>query len=82
LAFVDVVMPGMSGFETLDKIRTFHPDVPGVLVSGYSENSRAASLESDKRVVFLVKPFGAQALRSAIEELVNVQPAELQLSKC
>jgi signal transduction histidine kinase/ActR/RegA family two-component response regulator len=82
LAFVDVVMPGMSGFETLDKIRTFHPDVPGVLVSGYSENSRAVSLENDKRVVFLVKPFGAHALKSAIEELVNVQPAEPQLSKC
>ena len=36
VVFTDVVMPGMSGIELGQKIRSLYPDLPVVLTSGYS----------------------------------------------
>ncbi|WP_234697452.1 ATP-binding protein [Pseudomonas syringae] len=34
--FTDVVMPGMSGIELAQRVRSLYPDLPVVLTSGYS----------------------------------------------
>lgn len=36
VVFSDVVMPGMSGVELAERIRTVYQDLPVVLTSGYS----------------------------------------------
>lgn len=36
VVFTDVVMPGMSGIELGQRIRSLYPDLPVVLTSGYS----------------------------------------------
>lgn len=36
VVFTDVVMPGMSGIELAQKVRSLYPDIPVVLTSGYS----------------------------------------------
>ncbi|RZI54615.1 MAG: PAS domain S-box protein [Pseudomonas sp.] len=36
VVFTDVVMPGMSGVELAQRIRSLYPDLPVVLTSGYS----------------------------------------------
>lgn len=69
-AVVDVVMPGMDGFETLVELRRIHPNLPAVIVSGFSEQSLSKSFPAEENVRFLVKPFGAKALRNAVEEIV------------
>jgi len=71
LAFIDVVMPGMNGFKTLEELRKTHPHLPAVLVSGYSENNLPKSCKNDEGVKFLVKPFGGKELRSKIEDLLK-----------
>ena len=35
-AFIDVQMPGMSGLEVLQAIRTRQPELPVVLITGYA----------------------------------------------
>lgn len=69
---VDVVMPGLDGFETLSALRKTNPDLPAVIVSGFSERGLARSFPADERVKFLVKPFGAKALRGAIDNVLAV----------
>lgn len=36
VVFTDVVMPGMSGVELAQRVRSLYPDLPVVLTSGYS----------------------------------------------
>jgi PAS domain S-box-containing protein len=36
VVFTDVVMPGMSGIELAQRVRSLYPDLPVVLTSGYS----------------------------------------------
>jgi two-component system, cell cycle sensor histidine kinase and response regulator CckA len=37
LVILDLTMPGMNGWETLEALRTLRPDVPVILASGYDE---------------------------------------------
>ncbi|MFK7762566.1 MAG: response regulator [Roseobacter sp.] len=69
-AVVDVIMPGMDGFETLVELRKIHPNLPAVIVSGFSEQSLSKSFPAEENVRFLVKPFGAKALHDAVEEIL------------
>ena len=68
-AVVDVVMPGIDGFETLKKLRELHPGLSAVMVSGFSEGSLSKSFTADEKVKFLVKPFGAKALHDALQNI-------------
>ena len=71
LAFLDVVMPGINGFETLSELRKFDPELPAVIVSGYSEDSLSKSHRTKGKVKFLKKPFGAKLLKNAIDEVLS-----------
>jgi len=71
LAFLDVVMPGINGFETLSELRKFDPDLPAVIVSGYSEDSLSNAHPIEGKVKFLEKPFGAKMLRGAIDAVLS-----------
>ena len=73
LAFVDIVMPGMDGIETLGELRKLHPDLPAIMVSGYSDNTVSQSFENDEAFRFLVKPFGTNVLKEAIDEVLGVE---------
>jgi CheY-like chemotaxis protein len=66
---LDVTMPVMDGKETLARIRRTHPDVPVILVSGYTEANVAAALSHDDRTLFLQKPFGVTDLLEALRAL-------------
>jgi CheY-like chemotaxis protein len=79
-AVVDLVMPGMSGFALLDKLRREGRDVPIVLISGY-----VGMLDAERcrkmgaRAVFR-KPFVMKNLLAAVEALIAGEelPATLE----
>jgi signal transduction histidine kinase/CheY-like chemotaxis protein len=58
----DIRMPGMSGLDLLDYIRSKHPGIPMVLMTGFSE-----VIEQGHRVdvPVLTKPFTSEQLRNA-----------------
>ena len=35
LLLTDVVLPGMSGFELCDVVRSYYPEIPVIFTSGY-----------------------------------------------
>jgi PAS domain S-box-containing protein len=61
----DVVMPGLSGLELARRLRADRPDLPVVLMSGYSPDLAAGGLPDGVR--FLAKPVEPQALASVLE---------------
>jgi PAS domain S-box-containing protein len=70
LVLSDVVMPGRSGVDLAAELEALRPDVPVVLMSGYSEWQRASS---DARRL-LDKPFTSDALLARIAEELREPP--------
>jgi two-component system cell cycle sensor histidine kinase/response regulator CckA len=74
LIMTDVVMPGLTGPQTVHQIRAICPEVPALLVSGYAERGIGAlGLESSR---YLQKPFEAAELLDAIHGLLGTPPAD------
>ncbi|HLP31460.1 MAG TPA: response regulator, partial [Geothrix sp.] len=68
LVILDLVMPRLGGAEALNRIQALRPDLPVLLMSGYSTDGRSGLLDGPHRG-FLSKPFRLQELRQAIQDL-------------
>jgi PAS domain S-box-containing protein len=69
---LDVSMPRMGGQETLRRLRETHPDLPVVMMSGYTEQVVADELgESSPNTGFLQKPFVAEDLVTAFRRFAE-----------
>jgi len=67
LLLSDVVLPARNGKQLASELRTLRPELPVVLMSGYSAISEEDFKELvDAGYAFLQKPFGLQELRRAI----------------
>ena len=64
LAISDVVMPGMSGPELIDRITVEHPDIATIFVTGYVGDADKGDRLKGHRV--LRKPFTISALSQAV----------------
>lgn len=67
LVITDMRMPNMTGLELMDKIKEKYPELPVVLISGYSIDSLNNGDKEIKPDGFLAKPF----MMSDIEKLLN-----------
>jgi PAS domain S-box-containing protein len=67
IVVLDQTMPGLDGFETLEAIRTVAPEVPGILISGYSIAGEA----DDARAHFLAKPFDPDDLARLVRSVLD-----------
>lgn len=69
----DVRMPVMDGVELTRHIRQHHPELPVVLISGYTAGRNLELEDTDDPVVFLSKPFTSQEIVDAIGEASRAQ---------
>lgn len=70
----DVVMPKMTGTELLARVQADFPELPVVLMSGYSaDDLRARGLEQSP-VPLLTKPFRQDELVGAVNRILGVEP--------
>jgi YesN/AraC family two-component response regulator len=67
MVITDLKMPHMTGLELLKNIKEKDPNMPVVLISGYSMREIGGDANSLKPDGFLSKPF----LMSDIEKLLN-----------
>ncbi len=65
LLVTDVAMPGLDGLELARAARAVQPDLPVLLLSGYSAASVGGAPEREG-FAFLAKPFTPEALRAAV----------------
>ncbi|MEZ4663449.1 MAG: response regulator [Caldilineaceae bacterium] len=57
MVLLDVVMPGINGLETLQKLRTLSDHAPVVLCSGYSNSAMPDAVLRHPTTHFLAKPY-------------------------
>ncbi len=65
VVLLDLMMPGLDGRATLDRIRERHPTLPVVLMSGFHDLA-----EPPPGTPFLRKPFGFAELTTTLREAI------------
>ncbi len=68
---LDLTMPELDGAETFREIHRLRPELPVVLMSGYSEQDAVAKFGAAGLAGFLQKPFQPDALRSRLSGIVS-----------
>jgi PAS domain S-box-containing protein len=71
LLLTDLVMPGMSGWDLAEEIRTLRPGVAIIFMSGYSERAIRDRHTLDSVGTFLNKPFSLEALALKVREALD-----------
>ncbi|HEY44191.1 MAG TPA: response regulator [Anaerolineae bacterium] len=63
VVFVDLKMPGIQGFEVLDRIHSFDPTIVAIVITGYATVSSAVEAIKKGAYDFLPKPFTPDEFR-------------------
>jgi two-component system, cell cycle sensor histidine kinase and response regulator CckA len=71
LVILDMVMPGLSGGETFDQLKTVKPDVRVLLCSGYSLSGQATEILDRGCSGFIQKPFKLKELSVKLREILD-----------
>jgi two-component system, cell cycle sensor histidine kinase and response regulator CckA len=71
LVIMDMIMPGMGGGETFDRLKTINPNAKVLLSSGYSINGQASKIMERGCDGFIQKPFNIKQLSAKIREILE-----------
>lgn len=71
IVLVDLKMPGVSGFEILDRISGMDKAIVAIVITGYATVENAVESMRRGAFDFLKKPFTSEALRKAVEKAVK-----------
>jgi CheY-like chemotaxis protein len=71
LVILDMVMPGMSGGETFDRLREINPEIKVLLASGYSIEGQAQDILGRGCNGFIQKPFKREELSRSVREVLE-----------
>ncbi len=72
MVLMDLTMPKVDGVQAFEKLREISPDVPILLMSGYTQHERVPELVKKGRAGFIHKPFEVASLRQKIVELQSI----------
>ncbi len=72
LALLDVMMPGLNGFELGQRIRKASPETKVVLMSGYHPSDVAKITGLDTAFAIIWKPFRAESLLRMVENVLKI----------
>ncbi|HQD35729.1 MAG TPA: response regulator [Thermodesulfovibrio thiophilus] len=69
IVFVDLVLPGMSGKEVMQKLKEINPEIKAIVSSGYSNDPSIAMYENAGFKGMLNKPYTLQELEDVLKQL-------------
>ncbi|MBD5218254.1 MAG: bifunctional response regulator/alkaline phosphatase family protein [Bacteroidales bacterium] len=75
IVFLDEMMPGLSGLETLNRINLSHPDVPVVMITKSEEEDIMNQAIGNKIADYLIKPVNPAQILLSLKK--NLQSARL-----
>ncbi|HET9429421.1 MAG TPA: response regulator [Allosphingosinicella sp.] len=75
LILVDFAMPGMNGAELAGHIRSRHPGLPIIFVTGFAESDQLEAATAGGSPV-LRKPFGMDELARMVASVIGGEPLE------
>lgn len=71
LVILDLNMPGMSGLETLARIRLLRPELPILVATGFREEGLEDALAQHTGITLLLKPFELDHLAAKLREVLG-----------
>jgi two-component system, cell cycle sensor histidine kinase and response regulator CckA len=71
LVILDMIMPGMDGGATFDRIREIQPEIPVILSSGYAINGDADKIMRRGCNGFIQKPYNISELSQKIRKVLD-----------
>ena len=74
LVLSDMVMPGMSGPETVEHIQQHRPTAKVLFMSGYSDHAVFRDRSAQAQVNFIQKPFMPQDLALKLRQVLDSPP--------
>lgn len=76
LVILDLIMPGLNGAETLNRMREINPGVKAIICSGYSGNGGLMKKMGDFPPPLVTKPFRIAELVSTVRQVLDNDIAE------
>jgi YesN/AraC family two-component response regulator len=80
LVILDFRMPGLTGTETLKKIKKITPDASVIILTGYSSKELAIEALRCKSDDFLEKPLDLEKAREIIEKIMRAKITDADLN--
>jgi two-component system, cell cycle sensor histidine kinase and response regulator CckA len=71
LILSDVVMPDVSGFEVVRRVRELSSPIPALFMSGYSDHPLLRGEGAQPGINFLQKPFAPETLARKVREVLD-----------
>ncbi|MBF0505929.1 MAG: response regulator [Nitrospirae bacterium] len=71
VVLTDIVMPGESGIDLLEKIHASDPEMPVILMTGYADLDKAIEAIKKGAFDFIIKPYKPEQLRHSVERAVK-----------
>jgi two-component system cell cycle sensor histidine kinase/response regulator CckA len=71
LVVMDMIMPGLGGGETFDRLKALNPDIKVLLSSGYSIDGQASKILERGCDGFIQKPFNLNQLSEMIQQIIS-----------
>lgn len=75
--FSDINMPGMTGLELLDEIKSEYPGIAVSMISAYGDQENYNKAIESGAKDFFTKPIDFQTLRSEIHQMIEAGGPEL-----
>ena len=67
---LDIMMPDVSGIEFLQQLRASNPDVPVIIITGYSSLASAAEAMRLRATDYIPKPFTPEEITDAVARVI------------
>ncbi|MCP4744686.1 MAG: response regulator [Desulfobacteraceae bacterium] len=71
LVILDLVMPGIDGGETFNRIKEIAPDIPVLLSSGYAITGKGQEIMQHGCNGFIQKPFSIEEISQKVREILD-----------
>ena len=71
LVVTDISMPGLSGFDLLNRVVQLYPGTPVIIISGLSDEEQAQSLLGRGAFDYLLKPFRLEAVEDSVKRALG-----------
>ena len=71
LVLSDLVMPVVGGVELYQELNASHPEIPMVVMTGYSLEGEARDLLDKNKVTWITKPLSAQDIARTVHKTLK-----------
>ena len=71
IILLDLMMPGLSGFDVLSHVKRLHPDTSIIIITGYATIENSIEAMRKGAFDFIPKPFSPEQLRVVVSKAIE-----------